>query len=165
MTGCRSLESTQRDVLSRAPRALLQGKNLATMWAKRLGQERARCDLTLAQWVSVCEAFGWRCAYCRDRPFNRQLVMEHMIPLSRGGDHSIENVALACSECNVRKNRFTPLEWACVLTDILEREPGRGSTTLRPGSWRASGRPRHTYNRLIYVWRRPRPHVTIDTSH
>lgn len=40
-----------------------------------------------------------------------QATIEHIVPLSKGGAHDWENVALACRRCNLRKNRRTPDEW------------------------------------------------------
>ena len=51
-----------------------------------------------------------RCQYCR-RQFNmQQLSLDHVLPRSRGGDTSWENVVTACLRCNVRKGGRTPLE-------------------------------------------------------
>ncbi len=33
--------------------------------------------------------------------------MDHMIPISRGGDHSMANIRTACSKCNLKKGRRT----------------------------------------------------------
>lgn len=44
-----------------------------------------------------------RCQYC-NRPAEN---LDHVIPRSRGGDHSWENVVAACRPCNSRKeNRY-----------------------------------------------------------
>ena len=37
--------------------------------------------------------------------------LEHVLPLSRGGDHSWANTALACHRCNMQKNNKTVDEW------------------------------------------------------
>ena len=43
---------------------------------------------------------GFRCAYCRDR---RASTVDHVIPTSRGGANTWENVVAACEPCNTRK--------------------------------------------------------------
>lgn len=58
-------------------------------------------DLTRNQWRAIREAFGHRCAYCGEH-FER-LTMDHVIPLSKGGSHTAENVVPACRSCNCRK--------------------------------------------------------------
>jgi 5-methylcytosine-specific restriction endonuclease McrA len=42
---------------------------------------------------------GHRCQYC-DSPAEN---IDHVIPRSRGGDHTWENVVAACRPCNARK--------------------------------------------------------------
>jgi 5-methylcytosine-specific restriction endonuclease McrA len=38
----------------------------------------------------------------------RRASMDHVIPLARGGQHSLDNVKLACLRCNIRKNDNLP---------------------------------------------------------
>lgn len=38
--------------------------------------------------------------------------LEHIVPLSRGGKHCYENVAVSCASCNLKKNRSTFTEFA-----------------------------------------------------
>ncbi len=37
--------------------------------------------------------------------------MDHMMPVSRGGEHSERNVVPACKTCNSKKWNKTPLEF------------------------------------------------------
>lgn len=43
---------------------------------------------------------GWECQYCGRRG---SLTMDHVIPRSKGGDTSWENVVACCASCNRRK--------------------------------------------------------------
>lgn len=43
------------------------------------------------------------CQYCGCRPSGRELTMDHVIPRSKGGPTTWQNVVLACSPCNRRK--------------------------------------------------------------
>lgn len=49
---------------------------------------------------------GHRCEYCRapEVVFNFPFEVEHIHATSRGGDDSLDNLALACRACNVRKS-------------------------------------------------------------
>ena len=47
------------------------------------------------------------CQYCGS---TKNLTLDHVIPRSRGGRHTWENVVAACSECNGRKGNRTPTE-------------------------------------------------------
>lgn len=66
----------------------------------------------------VFDAWGHRCIYC-NAPASH---LEHIIPLSRGGDDVRENVAPACSDCNLSKGDKTLVEWA--LESCPEIDPG-----------------------------------------
>jgi hypothetical protein len=52
---------------------------------------------------------GSKCAYCGDTegPFD----LDHILPWSRGGQHSAENLTVACATCNRSKGAKTPEEW------------------------------------------------------
>ncbi len=64
-------------------------------------------DLTEQQWISIQMIFGYRCAYCGKKP--KKLTQDHVIPVSRGGSHTISNVVPACASCNSRKGIGIPL--------------------------------------------------------
>ncbi|MFF2486005.1 HNH endonuclease [Microbacterium sp. NPDC058062] len=57
-------------------------------------------DLTLDEWESLVEAWG-ACAYCgvTAGPFQKDCVL----PISRGGRYTFENVVPACRSCNASK--------------------------------------------------------------
>lgn len=48
---------------------------------------------------------GFRCQYCGS---TRQLTLDHVIPVSRGGTSTWENVVTSCSTCNVKKGASLP---------------------------------------------------------
>lgn len=52
-----------------------------------------------------------RCCYCERPMRSRDKTLDHVIPLSRGGMHSIHNAAIACHSCNTGKGGRTPEEW------------------------------------------------------
>jgi 5-methylcytosine-specific restriction endonuclease McrA len=53
---------------------------------------------------------GHRCQYCARHLPTHQLSIDHVIPRSRGGVTSWENVVCACLPCNIRKGGRTPHE-------------------------------------------------------
>lgn len=53
---------------------------------------------------------GSRCQYCGHKFPSAELSLDHVVPLSRGGMSSWENVVCACLACNVRKGNRTPHE-------------------------------------------------------
>ena len=50
----------------------------------------------------------YSCQYCGTK--TTDLTIDHVIPKSRGGSDSWENVAASCQECNVKKGDRTPKE-------------------------------------------------------
>lgn len=53
---------------------------------------------------------GHTCQYCGKRPPLRELNIDHVLPRSRGGDDTWENLVTACRVCNLRKGWKTPEE-------------------------------------------------------
>jgi hypothetical protein len=51
-----------------------------------------------------------QCQYCGKRPNQRELNLDHVIPRSRGGQDSWENLVVSCRSCNLKKGRRTPTE-------------------------------------------------------
>ena len=51
---------------------------------------------------------GYRCAYCGNI-FNRnELTLDHIVPSSKGGKKSWQNIITACKKCNNKKGNNTP---------------------------------------------------------
>lgn len=50
---------------------------------------------------------GYRCSYCG---CEKNLTIDHIIPSSRGGDNSWENLTSCCISCNTKKGNKTPEE-------------------------------------------------------
>ncbi|QOP66662.1 HNH endonuclease [Gordonia phage GrootJr] len=59
-------------------------------------------------WLRALRRAEGRCWYCGERA---PLTIEHVIPLSRGGMHTIGNVVPACPSCNYQKQHRTVMEW------------------------------------------------------
>lgn len=58
---------------------------------------------------NIKRAFHHRCFYCGDEygPFE----IDHLHPRSRGGGDDLENLVLACRDCNRKKGDLTVQEW------------------------------------------------------
>lgn len=50
------------------------------------------------------------CAYCGKTFAPRELTMDHVVPVARGGRSVRGNVAPSCKACNNRKKLLTPAE-------------------------------------------------------
>ncbi len=53
---------------------------------------------------------GHQCQYCGQHAPPQQLSMDHVVPRSRGGMTSWENIVCCCRKCNSRKGDRTPHE-------------------------------------------------------
>lgn len=51
----------------------------------------------------------FECAFCR-KDISREMHIDHVIPLSRGGAHDIWNIQILCPTCNLRKGALGPIE-------------------------------------------------------
>ena len=74
------------------PQSLELVSYVYTRWLYR--NRRLPCSL-----ANVLRRDGHRCAYC-GRPASTR---DHVVPRSRGGEHSWENCVACCSSCNHRK--------------------------------------------------------------
>jgi 5-methylcytosine-specific restriction endonuclease McrA len=85
---------------------------------------------------NIFQRDGHSCQYCGSS--NDPLSIDHVIPRSRGGADSWDNVTTACLTCNVRKGSRTPREAGMVLS----REPRRphSSLSFEAGRWIQNGR-------------------------
>jgi len=52
----------------------------------------------------------YTCQYCGRQPPRKDLTVDHILPRSRGGRTTWENVVTACQRCNGRKGSRTPEE-------------------------------------------------------
>ncbi len=52
------------------------------------------------------------CQYCGS---SKHLTLDHVIPRSKGGKHSWDNVVIACEQCNSRKGDRTPSQAGMML--------------------------------------------------
>jgi 5-methylcytosine-specific restriction endonuclease McrA len=64
---------------------------------------RAQASLTRR---AVFARDGWTCQYCGGPAEN----LDHVVPRSRGGEHTWRNVVASCRRCNARKENRLPHE-------------------------------------------------------
>lgn len=57
---------------------------------------------------NILERDRQTCQYCKYK--GDQLTLDHIIPRSRGGGDSWENLVAACVNCNIKKGNRTPKE-------------------------------------------------------
>lgn len=72
-------------------------------------KQKAR-DLRKSQWWKRKCADG-KCYYCGSETPSKELTMDHIVPIIRGGKSAKNNVVTACKECNNKKKHSLPIEW------------------------------------------------------
>ena len=70
----------------------------ALRYARLRGSPKA--DFSQEDWKGLLTEYNNSCVYCGDRG---NLSIDHIIPVSKGGKHTKENIVPACISCNSRK--------------------------------------------------------------
>jgi 5-methylcytosine-specific restriction endonuclease McrA len=65
------------------------------------------------------------CQYCGRKVAKNEFEYEHVIPRSRGGKTTWDNIVVACTACNQKKGNKTPFEAGMKLLSVPAR-PGKG---------------------------------------
>jgi 5-methylcytosine-specific restriction enzyme A len=87
-------------------------------------EKRKARELRRTQWWKRRRSEG-RCHYCGCSVPPRELTMDHVVPLARGGRSVKGNVVPCCKECNSQKHYLLPLEWDAYLKRLESAaEPG-----------------------------------------
>ena len=101
----------KRNAVQRATRYYQTPKGKATMRkmeAKRRGWKGNGSGITAEEWMRIKITQMNRCHYCGAKA---ELTMDHVHPLSKGGEHSPENIVGACGPCNFSKGNQTLANW------------------------------------------------------
>lgn len=86
-------------------------------WASRvalLGRVNRRLQMISGEWAAIRSAIfardDYTCRYCGER--GGRLECDHVIPVSRGGDSTPDNLATACFGCNRSKGAKQLQQWS-----------------------------------------------------
>ena len=85
----------------------------------RREREKAR-ELRKQGWWKNRVAKGI-CHYCGQSVEPKELTLDHIVPLIRGGRSTKGNCVPACKDCNNRKKDLLPLEWEDYLKHLKEQ--------------------------------------------
>jgi|TARA_B100001971_G_C17896725_1_gene385873 5-methylcytosine-specific restriction endonuclease McrA len=85
---------------------------------EHMARERNKArELRRSQWWKNRTGQG-KCHYCERRFHPRELTMDHVVPLVRGGFTARSNVVPCCGECNTNKKDLIPFEWEAYLAGL-----------------------------------------------
>lgn len=90
--------------------------------AEEIKQERTKArELRKSQWWKRKCSEG-RCYFC-NRKFNpKELTMDHIVPIIRGGKSTKGNVVPTCKECNNKKKHLLLIEWKEYMEKLKNKE-------------------------------------------
>ncbi len=88
----------------------------------------------------------YTCQYCGTRQEPGHLTIDHVLPISRGGDTSWENCVVACRSCNWKKGSRTPEEAGLG----LRRHPDKPHWSPRYAAFARRDRPESWDNFLNF---------------
>jgi 5-methylcytosine-specific restriction endonuclease McrA len=72
-------------------------------------QNKARIPLNLRR--RIIERDGYYCVYCDEDLRDAEIHMDHVIPESKGGPTTYDNLQVTCRKCNLAKGVLTESEF------------------------------------------------------
>jgi hypothetical protein len=69
----------------------------------RFNKHKRAVKVTIDQWERLCADYGFICLACGRTEPKIKLSIDHIIPLSKGGWHQIDNLQPLCLGCNSHK--------------------------------------------------------------
>ncbi|RJQ84277.1 MAG: HNH endonuclease [Desulfobacteraceae bacterium] len=88
-------------------------------------EKRKARELRSSQWWKRRCAKGL-CYWCGLSVAPKELTMDHIVPLARGGKTTKSNVVPACRSCNTQKKQLLPMEWEAYVESLRRNEKGEG---------------------------------------
>ena len=103
-------EKNKIKVLARTRIYKEENPDLVTSWSQKYRARKKMLDsnFTVDQWQKCLTHFNHQCAYCGS---TENLEQEHVIPVSKGGHYTVDNIIPACRSCNASKNNKSLEEW------------------------------------------------------
>lgn len=87
------------------------GSFISHVTEEEIKRERTKArDLRKSQWWKRKCAEGL-CYFCKKKVPPKELTMDHIVPIIRGGKSTKGNVVPVCKECNNKKKHMLPIEW------------------------------------------------------
>ena len=95
---------------------------ISTVTEQEIKKEKQKArDLRKSQWWYRKCAEG-KCYYCGMEIPPKELTMDHIVPIIRGGKSAKNNLVTSCKDCNSKKKHSLPLEWEEHLERIKKEE-------------------------------------------
>ena len=96
---------------------------ISTVTEQEIKKEKQKArDIRKSQWWHRKCAEG-KCYYCGGEILPKELTMDHIVPIIRGGKSAKNNLVTACKDCNSKKKHSLPTEWEEHLDRLKKEEP------------------------------------------
>ena len=71
-----------------------------------------------SDFIRIGEAQKWKCPVCKD-DISHSYQIDHVVPITKGGDHSPHNIQLLCKPCNLTKGSKDPVKFMQEMGHLL----------------------------------------------
>ena len=71
---------------------------------RRAALNKSESNYTINEWTNLCNTTGNKCLQCNKQ---EELTVDHIIPISKGGNNDISNIQPLCGSCNSSKGTKT----------------------------------------------------------
>ena len=103
-------------------RLMKKSSTLRTSLKRRSKEYEVLFDISLGEVRElIYSAYGRRCKYCNDILKVNNMVCDHSIPLSTGGESIKNNLQMICARCNTRKGPLTHKAYQKLLAWLKDR--------------------------------------------
>ena len=103
-------------------RLMKKSSTLRTSLKRRSKEYEVLFDISLREIRElVYAAYGRKCRYCKNNLKVNNMVCDHSIPLSNGGESVKSNLQMICARCNTRKGPLTHKAYSKLLA-LLKRQ-------------------------------------------
>lgn len=87
--------------------------NIEPWWYSEAEVLFERIPLLSSERFAVFSRDNFTCVYCGDKP--EDIEIDHILPVSKGGDNSLSNLNSCCPKCNRLKGSKTLEEWGKII--------------------------------------------------
>lgn len=108
----------KRTRTTRNPEEILQHKRIRQKFIdfkKRLNEG----SFTYEEWQKKLDEYKGCCAYC-GKLLGKDLTIDHVIPIIKGGTNDITNLVPCCARCNSRKRSKSAEEYMALITGVCK---------------------------------------------
>jgi len=88
---------------------------------RRSADNKVKFDITLLELKQMfLDIYGNECKYCPKILSYRNIACDHIIPISKDGDSTVDNLQLICKACNTRKGPLDEEDFAVLLQLVID---------------------------------------------